>query len=105
MATVAHHHGSSKFPVPLRLHDAVQVGCWVEDLSCQVYDLMSAARDATNRKKKRVLSRAAARDKIKDAERAIEQLLFALRSGLAVAGPATPTSGDPAPVGAPVNPG
>lgn len=107
MATVAYPRGSSKFPVPLRLHDAVQVGCWAEDLACQVYDLLSAARDATNRKKKRVLSRAAARDKIKDSQRAIEQLLLALRYGLADAGagPAVPpTAGSAAPPGAAVNP-
>lgn len=105
MATVAHPRNPSKFPAPLRLHDAVQVGCWAEDLACQFYDLLSAARDATEKKRNRVLSRAAAREKIDDAAEAMEQLLLALRCGLAEAGPAVPPiSGSAAPPGASVNP-
>lgn len=107
MATVAHPRGSSKFPAPLPLHDSGQVASWAEDLACQFYDLLSAARDATNRKRKRVLSRAAARGKIEEAAEAMEQLLLALRYGLsdAGAGPAVPpTSGGAAPPGAAVNP-
>ncbi len=87
MSSVAHPRGPSKFPVPLRLHDTVHVACWAEDLACQFYDLLSAARDATEKKRNRVLSRAAARDKIEESAEAMERLLLALRYGLAEAGP------------------
>ncbi len=90
MSNVAHPRHSPKFPVPLRLHDPIHIACWVEDLTNQVNDLLSAARDATERKRHRVLSRAAARGKIEDAAQAVEQLLLAVRRGLADFNPPAP---------------
>ncbi len=90
MPSVAHPGGPSKFPAPVRLHDPVHVACWAEDLSNQVQDLLSAAHDATEKKRHRVLSRAAARNKIDEAADALEKLLLALRRGIADASPAAP---------------
>lgn len=74
----------SKRPLSLNHRDETQLVQWLATLTEQFEDLAAAANDATRRKRRRALSRAAARNKVQDASAAIDSLLGVLHAALHV---------------------
>ncbi len=72
----------------LRLDDGEQMRQWLKALRDATNDTIAAGDDATRPFSKRVLSRAEARRKLREAESRIDELLTLAESALSAAGDA-----------------
>ena len=68
-------------PAAVDVRDPSAVRAWLAHLRAQVDDLFAAGEDATRPLGRRVLGRPTARVMIRDAKRAIDQLMAALEEG------------------------
>jgi hypothetical protein len=74
---------SGRFPTSrVRWEDPERVGVWLKALREQIDNAVAAGEDATRRCRKRVLSRAEARRKLRDANTRLDELLAMAESAL-----------------------
>ena len=83
--------GANSTDTPLNLQDPAEVKRWILAVREQTNDALAAGLDATARARRRVLSRAEARRKLKAAKHAIDELFRATESDSFPA----PTTEDP----------
>jgi hypothetical protein len=74
---------SGRFPAS-RVHwnDPERVDAWLKALREQIDNALAAGEDATRRLRRRVLSRAEARRKLRDANKSLDDLLAMAERGL-----------------------